>query len=147
MIGILFIFIFITAIIFIKGLYEKYGYIIIANILFLGIYSAFSSWWEPDYREFWIDTMFAFWLLTFFVFNFIIDKLKVLRPIPSILLNIFIFFLALLLFYFNFTGFIYPNSGKEFKTFDIMEKEKNTKKIEIRNQYPDLFRQNNNLIQ
>jgi hypothetical protein len=123
MIGILFIFTLITTIVLFVPLYKKYGYIFIANLVFLSIYVAFSLWWEPDYREFWIDTMFSFWFLTFFILDFLIEKLKFLKPIPGLIINSFFFLMAILLFYFNFTGFFYPNSGKEFRKFEIINKE------------------------
>jgi len=120
MIGILFIFLFISIIIFFVSLYKKYGFALISTILFLIIYTIFSCWWEPNYREFWVATMFSFWVLIFLVFNYFIDNFKKVKIINSFFIYIYLFLFSSLLFYFNFTGFIYPNAGKEFRKFDVM---------------------------
>ncbi|MCG8571302.1 MAG: hypothetical protein MJB14_14300 [Spirochaetes bacterium] len=117
----LFIFVFSSFFIFIKKIYQKYHYIIIANLIFLLIYTAFSCWWEPDYREFWVATMFAFWILTFLILNFYLDQLKKLNPIAPVIIYSYLFIFSCLLFYFNFTAFIYPNIGTTFQFFDIMK--------------------------
>ena len=115
-------FVFLGSIIFSPGLYRKYGYIFLSSIIFLVVYVLFSCWWEPDYREFWVATMFAFWILFFLFMNFLLDSTKSLKPLPSVLIYLYIFLLGGLLFYFNFTGFIYPNAGSEFRKFDIISK-------------------------
>lgn len=120
LVGVLFIFVFLCTMVFSYKLYKKYGYIFLASLLFLIIYTIFSFWWEPDYREFWIATMFAFWILLFLLLDFIIENFKILKPLPSFFIYSFIFLFSILLFYFNFTGFIYPNAGNEFRKFDII---------------------------
>lgn len=120
-IGLLFFSVIAGTLIFIKGLIKKYKYVFVANLLFLVIYTVFSCWWEPDYREFWVSTMFAFWILAFLVINYTLDRLKNIKPVPQIFVYSYLFLFGILLFYFNFTGFIYPNASKEFRQFDIMQ--------------------------
>lgn len=114
------LFVFLITIIFVFVIYKKYKYVFIANIIFFISYVVFACWWEPDYREFWVAPMFSFWFLSFFVLNFIIDLLLKINPIPKIFLYSYLFLICFLLFYFNFTGFLYPNSSTEFRKFDII---------------------------
>ncbi|MCK4796014.1 MAG: hypothetical protein KAT05_01465, partial [Spirochaetes bacterium] len=113
--------ILIFTILFIVPLYKKYKYILISNLIFLIVYVAFACWWEPDYREFWVAPMLSFWILAFLILNFIIEKLKMLQPLPNIFLYSYLFLLIFLLFYFNFTGFLYPNASIQFRKFEIMK--------------------------
>ncbi len=115
------IFIFSTALIFIINMYKKYKYAFIANVIFLTIYIIFACWWEPDYREFWVAPMFSFWFLAFFVLNLVIDALNRFTPIPKLILYLYISLITFLLFYFNFTGFLYPNASKKYQQFDIIK--------------------------
>ena len=113
-------FIFSFSICFCASLYKKYKYIFLSNILFLAVYTIFSCWWQPDFRKYWISTMFAFWFLAFFVINFIIDKLRNSRIAAKIIIYSYMFLLSSLLFYFNFTGFLYPNATAQFRKFNII---------------------------
>lgn len=113
------------ALIFFIFMYKKYKYVFIANIIFFITYIVFACWWEPDYREFWVAPMFSFWFLSFFVLNLIIDQLIHINPIPKILLYSYLFLISFLLFYFNFTGFLYPNASSEFRKFDIIKSDRN----------------------
>jgi hypothetical protein len=115
-----FIFITVLTLIFFIPLLKKYKYIFISNILFILIYFSFACWWEPNYREFWVAPMFSFWILSFYIINFIMDKTKTIQPVSSILVYSFLFLIIFLLFYFNFTGFIYPNASNKFRAFDII---------------------------
>ena len=112
------ILIFLT--ILLPHLFKKYGFVILSAILFLIIYTIFSFWWEPYYREFYVATMSSYWLVLFLGFNFIIDKLK---TFSKIVIYSYLFLFVFLLFFHNFTVLIYPNSGKEFRTFDIVKTE------------------------
>ena len=101
-------------------LFRTYGFVIIAVFIFLLIYTVFSFWWEPYYREFYVATMFAYWFFLFLGLNWLIDKLKMKIKIPIyIYLSLFAFFL----FFHNFTVFIYPNASSNFRKFDIMKME------------------------
>ena len=120
--------IFSLSIILIKPLYKKYKYIFIANIIFLITYFMFAGWWEPDYREFWVAPMFAFWFLSFFVINYLLDKFKFAKPVPQLLIYSFISTLVILLFYFNFLGFLYPNASTDYKKFDIVKNQNSSYK-------------------
>ncbi|HOV15251.1 MAG TPA: hypothetical protein PK771_13260, partial [Spirochaetota bacterium] len=101
-------------------LINEYGFVIIATIIFLVIYTIFSLWWEPYYREFYVATMFAYWLLLFLGFNYLINKIK---RFSKIVLYSYLFIFASLLFFHNFTVFIYPNASKNFRKFDIVKNE------------------------
>ncbi len=117
LIGVLFIVVFCSTLIFCK----KYNYIFIANLIFMVLYSVFTMWWEPDYREFWVAPMFSFWFLSFFVLNFFIDNVSQNFKLPlKTAIYLFMILLSLSLFYFNFTGFIYPNASHNFSKFEIM---------------------------
>lgn len=120
-IGTLFIIVFSTSIIFLKKLFNKYNFIFIANIIFLIIYTIFSCWWEPDYREFWVATMFPFWLLTFFIFNFLIDSSSYFKPVTMSFIYAFMSIFIILLFYFNFYGYMIQYAGNNFRVFDIIK--------------------------
>ncbi len=121
LIGLLFIIVISTPILFFKKLFNKYNFIFIANLIFLIIYTIFSCWWEPDYREFWVATMFSFWLLSFFVFNFFIDSSKNFKPITISFLYGFLIIFIMLLFYFNFYKYGYQYAGNNFRVFDIVK--------------------------
>jgi hypothetical protein len=78
-------------------------------------------WWEPDYREFWVAPMFSFWFLSFFVLNFFIDKAHTaFRPVMKLAVYTFLLTLGGLLFYFNWTGFVWPNATHTYSKFEIM---------------------------
>ncbi|MBN2533052.1 MAG: hypothetical protein JXB88_09175 [Spirochaetales bacterium] len=118
---ILFIFfILICTVILCVFLYKRYNYSFIACLLFLIIYVLFACWWEPDYREFWIAPMFAFWFLAFLVINFLLEKLHGLWPLPQFAVYIFLSVFLGLLFFINFTNLIYPEASREFRLFDIV---------------------------
>jgi hypothetical protein len=102
-------------------LFKHYHFIFGATLLFAIVYISFACWWEPDYREFWVAPMFSIWMLAFFLFDFLLDKLRGIRPLPGLLLYGWLGLFALLLFFFNFTGFIYPHAGVTFKQFDIVQ--------------------------
>ena len=119
-IGTLFITTFSFLVVFIKDIARKYHYALYSTLLFLVIYTVFSCWWEPDYREFWVATMFSFWILSFLVFNYLLDRLHKIKPLPQIIIYTWFTLFAFLLFYFNFTGFIHPNAGTEFQAFEIL---------------------------
>jgi hypothetical protein len=108
-----------TIVLFIP-LYKKYHYIFIAALLFLVIYTIFSCFWEPDYREFWIASMFAFWFLTFLVLNLILDKVKRFWPLPQVSIYLFLTIFMGLLFFFNFRNLMYVKASREFRAFDIV---------------------------
>jgi len=120
-IGLLFMIVFSITFLFFKKLFDKYNFVFIANIIFLVIYTIFSCWWEPDYREFWVATMFPFWLLTFFIFNFIIDHGNNFKPLLIFFIYGFLNIFVMLLFYFNFYGYMIQYAGKEFRVFDIIK--------------------------
>jgi len=121
MVGFIFIFVLLSTIVFFQALFKKYNYLFLTNLLFLSIYTAFSLWWEPDYREFWVVTMFPFWFLFFFILNFLIDAGKKAAALVKIPAYIFLFVLCFSLFYFNFTGFIYKHAGSDYRKFDIVK--------------------------
>lgn|GEM_PF-2014784 len=123
--GFFIFFIFIFTIIFSYFLFKEYRYVFIANIIFLLIYFIFAAWWEPDYREFWVAPMFAFWIISFLVLNFIINKLKFIKPIPVLFIYSYLFLFGFLLFYINFTGFLYKNASNEFRKVEIINEEYN----------------------
>jgi len=109
-----------TSIIFFKQILKTYNFVIIANIIFIIIYISFACWWEPDYREFWVAPMFSIWIFIFFILNFLLNRLEVIKPLSYIVIYSFIFLLSFFLFYFNFVYFIYPNASKDFRSFDIV---------------------------
>ncbi len=115
----------IITIVFIKKLIKRYGYMMIAILLYMIIYSVFTCWWEADYREFWVAPMFSFWILSLIIISFIIDECKLFKAITACFCYTFMFIIAFLLFYFNFTTFIYPNSSTDLKKIDIVKKIKN----------------------
>jgi len=115
------IFILTFSVAFCRQLFKKYKFIYFANIIFIIVYTVFSCWWQPDFRKYWISTMFAFWFLAFFVLNFIIDEFKNIRPLSKAIIYSYLFLFAALLFYFNFAGFLYPNATNQFKKFDIIK--------------------------
>lgn len=122
------LFIFITSVLFsgvflCRSLYKRYRYIILSNVLFFVVYIIFACWWEPDYREFWVAPMFSFWIAAFFILNHILDKVKIMKPVSYSIIYSYLFLCVFLLFYFNFTGFIYPNSSTRFQQFDIVKSE------------------------
>lgn len=120
-----FTFVLLSFILFFKKIILRYKYAILSNLIFIIIYTAFACWWEPDYREFWVAPMFSYWIFSFFVINFIIEKFQNIKPLPEIIINSFLFLLCFSLFYFNFIYFIYPNSSKNYKSFEIVRTEKN----------------------
>lgn len=117
---IFFISIFLLSIFFLKDVVKKYKFVILSNIIFIIIYTAFACWWEPDYREFWIAPMFSYWMFCFFILNYSIDRFKVIKPIPEVIIYSFAFILSFSLFYYNFLYFIHPNESKNFKSFEIV---------------------------
>lgn len=120
-IGILFIFVLGGSILFFIPLLRRYNHAVPATVLYMIIYSALTCWWEADYREFWVAPMFSFWFLTLIFFNFIMEKACVAKPFIHTTCYSFIFILAGLLFYFNFTGFILPYSGNKYQTYTITQ--------------------------
>ncbi len=116
---IMFIAILIFLTVLLPSLFRKYGYVIIGVMIFMAIYTIFSFWWEPYYREFYVATMFAYWLFLFLGLNCLIDKFKIKIKIP---VYIYLFLFMFLLFFHNFTIFIYPNASREFRKFDLISK-------------------------
>lgn len=119
---VMFIAILIMILFFLPALYKKYGYAVIYLLIYMVVYTLFSMWWEPYYREFYVATIFAYWLFLFLGFNFVIDKFKLFS---RVIIYPYLFLFCFLLFIHNFTVFIYPNAGKNFRTFDIMKVELN----------------------
>ncbi|MBN2547335.1 MAG: hypothetical protein JXB50_16145 [Spirochaetes bacterium] len=109
-----------SSIIFLKKILKQYNFVIIANIIFILLYISFACWWEPDYREFWVAPMFSIWIFSFFILNFLLNKLEIIKPISYFVIYSFIFFISFFLFYFNFIYFIYPNASRDFRSFDIV---------------------------
>lgn len=120
LIGLLFMSVFGGALLFFRSLLRSFRYGFIAVLLYMSIYTVFSCWWEADYREFWVATMFAFWFLMLIVFSVCIDKMGIFRLPVKLALYTFVLLLAGLLFYFNFTGFLYPYAGKTYRTYEIV---------------------------
>lgn len=119
LIGALFFSVFGGSLLFLKGMYQKYRYVLFAVFIYMVSYSMLTCWWEADYREFWVAPLFSFWFLTLLFFQYIVDKAKIFRPLAQLTLYTFLFLLAGSLFYFNFTGFILPNAGDTYRTYDI----------------------------
>ena len=113
-------------------LYKAYGYIYLSSLIFTITYALFSIWWEPEYREFWVCPMFSFWIMAILLLNLIINKFNNLRPIIYCIFYSFLSLFVIMLFYFNFTGIIYPYSKEDFKKFDIVRPEVIEKKTIIR---------------
>lgn len=112
-----------SGVFFSRLLYKKFNYVYISTLLFVIIYTVFACWWEPDYREFWVAPMFSFWILSFLVLYMILDKFHYIKPLSNFIVYSYLFLLAFLLFYFNFTGFLYPNASYKFRKFEIIRKE------------------------
>ena len=121
LIGILFIFVLGGSILFFIPLLKRYRHALPAVILYMIIYTILTCWWEADYREFWVAPMFSFWFLTLIFFNFVMEKAGIITAFIQTTCYTFIFLLAGLLFYFNFTGFILPHSGKRYQTYTITQ--------------------------
>ncbi len=119
------LFLFLTAIsifiIRIKDIWKKYSFKIAALLIFIIIYTVFSGWWEPDYREFWVSTAMSYWIFIIFIYNYIIDKIKYFKPIIVSTIYLYMAVIIILLFTFNFEGFLYNFHSNQFKQFDIIE--------------------------
>lgn len=124
LIGVYFFSIIISLILFFKGLYKKYKFTLFAVLLFILVYFIFAFWWEPSYREFWVVPMFSVWFLSFFIFNFLIENANNFKLLVSSIIYSFLLLFVSLLFYFNFTGFIYPHAGNDYRKFNIVKKER-----------------------
>jgi len=122
LIGIIFVTVLGGSIVFFKHIFQKYRYAFIGCILYMVIYTAFTCWWEADYREFWVAPMFSFWFLMLLFFSAILDSNKNFLPLIKTFSYTTLFLLASLLFYFNFTGFIKPNIGRTYTTYEIIRK-------------------------
>ena len=120
-IGVLFILVLGGSILLFVPMLRRYRHALPAVILYMIIYTILTCWWEADYREFWVAPMFSFWFLTLMFFNFVMEKAGVITPFVQTSCYAFIFLLAGLLFYFNFTGFILPHSGKRYQTYTITQ--------------------------
>lgn len=114
-IGFFFISIFLILLLLFIPLYKKYNYILIANFIFIIVYFIFSCWWEPDYREFWVATMFSFWFSVLLITNFLLDLKNPYKIITGFLIYGFLTVLLLSIFLYNYTGFIKPNSTDFYK--------------------------------
>ncbi len=121
MLLILFIFPLIFFIFNFKRLLLFYNNKIISLIVFILIYTAFSGWWEPDYREFWVATLMSYWLFILFIYNYIIDKTHYFKMVVKLLIYNLMLVTILLLFITNFTGFLYQYSNKKMQKFDIIQ--------------------------
>ncbi len=119
LIGLLFITVFGGSLLLLPHMVRRYGYALIACILFMGIYTTLTCWWEADYREFWVAPMFSFWFLCLMFFTLLFELVDITKPLVIITSYSYLFLLVALLFYFNFTGFILPNATKTYKSYDI----------------------------
>ncbi len=100
-------------ILLIKKLYKKYGPVILALALWFVIYLTFFSWWEPEYFEFWLITVSTFFIMIFFVFDYLLDLVKekfIIKISVNTIAYTLIFLCFIILAGHNYYYVVYPRS-------------------------------------